>query len=102
MEFHERVETRWGESVRLVGNVDALGAWNLDYALRLHADDYTTDSPVWKVSTDLPWGEAIEYKFVKFDRDGRVTWEQGSNHFLVIPDAPCPVTTGLVEDRWRE
>ena len=102
VEFHELVETRWGESVRIVGNIDSLGAWNVDDALLLHAADYTAGNPVWKLQTVLPWGEAIEYKFVKVDGDGRVTWEGGPNHSLVIPDAPCPVTTGLVEDRWRD
>jgi glucoamylase len=101
MEFRELVETRWGETVRLVGNVDALGSWNVDDALLLAADDYTNDYPVWKVHADLPWGQVIEYKFVKVDEGGRVTWETGKNHMLVIPEAPCPVTTGLVEDRWR-
>jgi glucoamylase len=101
VEFHELVETRWGDSIRIVGNVDALGAWNVDDALMLHAADYTAGYPVWKVRTDLPWGRMIQYKFVKVDSAGRVTWEGGPNHMLVIPEASCPVTTGLVEDRWR-
>jgi glucoamylase len=99
--FHEVVETNWGETVKLVGNVGTLGNWNVDLAPALDPSEYSTEYPIWKIEADLPWGEVIEYKFVKVDPQGHVTWEQDPNHTLVIPEAPCPVETGLVEDRWR-
>lgn len=99
--FHELVETRWGETVKLVGNVGSLGDWDVDNALVMDPSDYSVQYPVWKAEADLPWGEVIEYKFVKVDSRGGVTWEQDPNHTLVIPEAPCPVETALVEDRWR-
>jgi glucoamylase len=102
VEFRELVETRWGESVRLVGNVAALGAWDVDDALLLTAQDYESGHPVWKVVADLPWGEVIEYKFVRVAEGGAVTWEGGANHMVVLPEGGCPVVPGLIEDRWRE
>lgn len=79
--FTERASTAWGESVFVVGNIPALGGWDPAKAIRLSSVGY----PDWSVRVSLPAGTAIEYKFIKVDGAGKVTWESGSSRQNTLP-----------------
>jgi alpha-amylase len=69
------VTTWYGQNVFLVGSIPALGNWDPSQALPLSAADY----PTWSVTVTLPAHTYFEYKFIKKDPDGTITWESGPN-----------------------
>lgn len=83
--FEERVETHYGQTVKLVGDAIALGRWQPGSGIPLDASDYTTDRPNWKVTLSLTPGKKIQYKYIVVDLDGSVTWESGPNHSYTVP-----------------
>ncbi|GAA4687089.1 carbohydrate-binding module family 20 domain-containing protein [Phytohabitans rumicis] len=89
--FGVNATTWWGQNVFVVGNVPALGSWNPANAVAMSAATY----PVWRATVDLPTGERFEYKYIKKDPDGTVTWEAGENHYYT-PTAPVSLL-----DTWR-
>ncbi|MBQ3794801.1 MAG: hypothetical protein II842_00700 [Butyrivibrio sp.] len=68
--------------VGLVGNCDALGNWNTSLAV---GPAFCPNYPTWTVSVSLPIGETIEFKAIKKDGNGNVTWENGNNHSYTVP-----------------
>ncbi|GAB7047689.1 carbohydrate-binding module family 20 domain-containing protein [Catenuloplanes indicus] len=73
--FNATVTTTWGTNVFVAGSVPALGSWNPAAAMPLSSAGY----PVWSGSVSLPPNTAIEYKYLKKDANGSVTWESGGN-----------------------
>ncbi|MGI5118195.1 carbohydrate-binding module family 20 domain-containing protein [Marinactinospora thermotolerans] len=94
--FHARVTTWYGQNVFVVGSVPQLGSWDTGRAVALSSADY----PVWKASVDIPEGTRLEYKYIKKDPDGRITWESDPNRARVAEAAGegCAVT---FSDTWR-
>lgn len=72
--------TVWGQDVYLVGSIAALGSWTPGAGVALSADSY----PVWSATVDLPAGTSFEYKYVKIDGSGKVTWESGANRSATV------------------
>ncbi|MBO0608031.1 carbohydrate-binding module family 20 domain-containing protein [Myceligenerans salitolerans] len=86
-------ETVWGQSVYLVGDRPELGSWTPSDGVALSAASY----PTWTGTVDLPAGTAFEYKYVKIDESGNVTWESGANRTATVgPDG----SLGL-NDAWK-
>lgn len=85
--FSERAQTSWGQSVKLVGSVDALGSWNPDNGISLDASSYTDANPIWTGTVNLSPGQTVQYKYVKVNGDGSVTWESDPNHSYSVPDS---------------
>lgn len=77
----------------MVGDVPALGGWNAGHALKLSPSAY----PVWKLDVALPASSTIQYKYVRKDAAGAVTWESGGNRSATAP------ASGRVarNDTWR-
>ncbi|WP_455711926.1 carbohydrate-binding module family 20 domain-containing protein [Streptomyces bobili] len=66
--------------------------WNTGSALKLDPASY----PVWKLPVDLPAGTSFEYKYIRKDASGNVTWESGANRTATLG------ATGLtLNDTWR-
>jgi len=65
--------TAWGQSVYVVGDVDALGKWDpgKGLALKMHGSG---KNATWTGSTSLPAGSPVQYKYVKWDGKG-ADWE---------------------------
>lgn len=107
--FQISAQTQKDESIGLVGSVPELGSWNVEHCVRMQTsgDRY----PRWWAEVDfgsLPAGTAsIEYKYVRFEKNGGVEWEAwGENRWvphetqlpsiLVVEDGsfgvlpPCP------------
>jgi len=91
--FGVTATTTWGESIRVVGNVAALGAWNPASGVALSSATY----PVWRGAVTLPAGTAVEYTYVRVDGSGNVTWESGSNRVATVPSSG----TLTLNDTWR-
>ncbi len=85
--------TSWGQSVYLVGDNAALGAWNPAAALPLSSAAY----PLWKLDVTLPAGTSFAYKYVRKDASGTVTWESGANRTATVPASGKVV----LNDTWR-
>ena len=79
--------TDYGTNVYLVGSVPELGNWNPSKAVGsfFNSTASIASYPTWFYDVSVPAGTTIEYKFVKIDGSGNVTWESGSNHVVTTP-----------------
>ncbi|MEV4492488.1 carbohydrate-binding module family 20 domain-containing protein [Micromonospora coxensis] len=91
--FNATVTTTFGQNVHVVGNIPALGSWNPANAVPLSSADY----PTWRATVTLPANTAVEYKYLKKNPDGSVTWESGSNRSFTTPAGG----TWTGNDTWR-
>lgn len=66
--------------------------------MKMSADDYTSSNPEWSVTVTLPVGTTFEYKFIKVESDGTVTWESDPNREYTVPECGSGET---VVDTWR-
>ncbi|MFE4749752.1 carbohydrate-binding module family 20 domain-containing protein [Streptomyces mirabilis] len=76
--FDEYASTTTGTDVYVVGSVAALGSWNTANAVKLSSSGY----PIWKADVSVPASTSIEYKYIKKDSSGNVTWESNANRTL--------------------
>lgn len=92
-------ETDYGTNVYLVGSVYELGSWDTANAVGplFNATESIASYPTWFYDVSVPAGTTIEFKFVKIDGDGNVTWESGSNHTYTVPSEG----TGEIEVNWQ-
>ncbi|GAA2580378.1 hypothetical protein GCM10010399_07670 [Dactylosporangium fulvum] len=91
--FNVSASTSWGQNVYLVGNVPALGSWNPANAIPMSSADY----PTWRATVVLPPNTAVEYKYIKKNPDGTITWESGGNRTFTTP--PTGIRTS--NDTWK-
>jgi alpha-amylase len=73
--FNENATTFWGQNVFVVGSIAELGSWNTNNAIALSAATY----PIWSGTATLPTNTYVEYKYIKKNPDGTITWESGAN-----------------------
>jgi alpha-amylase len=73
--FHETATTDLGTNVYVVGSVPSLGSWNTADAIPLSSASY----PTWSRLVIVPKSTTFQYKFLKKDASGNVTWESGAN-----------------------
>ncbi|MFE3601008.1 carbohydrate-binding module family 20 domain-containing protein [Streptomyces sp. NPDC059096] len=91
--FGVNATTTLGQNIYVTGNQSALANWNTGGALKLDPASY----PVWKLDVALPAGTTFEYKYLRKDAAGAVTWESGANRTATVP-ASGKVT---LNDTWR-
>ncbi|MFE2086105.1 carbohydrate-binding module family 20 domain-containing protein [Streptomyces sp. NPDC059460] len=92
--FGVNATTQLGQNIYVVGNQSALGNWNTDSALKLDPATY----PVWKLDVSMPAGTSFEYKYIRKDASGAVTWESGANRTATVPSTG---KVSLTSDVWR-
>lgn len=92
--FGVNATTQLGQNIYVVGNQSALGNWNTDSALKLDPATY----PVWKLDVSMPAGTSFEYKYIRKDASGAVTWESGANRTATVPSSG---KVSLTSDVWR-
>ncbi|MGN0352323.1 MAG: alpha-amylase family glycosyl hydrolase [Roseburia sp.] len=92
-------ETAYGTNVYLVGSVPELGSWDTSKAIGsfFNSTSSIASYPTWFYDVSVPAGTTIEYKFVKIDGSGNVTWESGSNHVVTTPSEG----TATVQVNWQ-
>ncbi|MEU9891189.1 carbohydrate-binding module family 20 domain-containing protein [Sphaerisporangium sp. NPDC051011] len=91
--FNADVTTAWGQNVFVVGNVPELGSWAPASAVPLSSATY----PIWRATVNLPANTAIQYKYIKKNSDGSVTWESDPNRAFTTPSTG----TTTRNDTWR-
>ncbi|PHH82914.1 hypothetical protein CDD82_4348 [Ophiocordyceps australis] len=97
--FKVLAPTEWGQNVKIVGNVGALGNWNPYKAVALDSSEYTPLTPVWKTTLSFTPGDGLEYKYIKVASNGAIEWEHDPNHTYTVPKT-C-ATTHLRTDAWQ-
>jgi hypothetical protein len=81
--FNIHCPTRVGESVAVVGSHPTLGSWDISQAQALQ----WSQGHIWTGSLTFAVQEApksLEYKAIFFGTDGKVSWEKGDNHQLLL------------------
>jgi alpha-amylase len=73
--FEEYAPTGSGTTVYVVGSITALGGWDTSKAVPLSSSGH----PIWSGAVNVPINTAFEYKFIKKDASGNVTWESNAN-----------------------
>ncbi|MEV4949975.1 carbohydrate-binding module family 20 domain-containing protein [Streptomyces sp. NPDC053755] len=79
--FQVNATTVLGQNIHVTGSHAALGNWSPAAAPKLDPTSY----PVWKLTVPLPAGTSFEYKYVRKDAAGNVTWESGANRVATVP-----------------
>lgn len=97
--FNALVTTTYGQTIKLAGSIDQLGAWAPASAIALNANQYTANNPLWSVTVSLPAGTVFQYKFINVASDGTVTWEADPNSSYTVP-VSC-ATTATVNGNWQ-
>ena len=86
--FKVLCETKFGETVWLVGSIPELQSWDVKNAIELRPVNYTLENPVWEsIDLVLPLDVQIEYKFFKIGYGEKTEWEQlphGVNHSVTF------------------
>lgn len=91
--FNEYATTYWGQNVFVVGSIPALGDWSPDQAVALSSANY----PTWSATIGLPAGTTFQYKYIKKNPDGSVTWESDPNRSYTTGTGG----TATINDTWR-
>ena len=95
--FHVQAETNYGENIYIVGNIPELGNWDPDNCTEALLNP---NYPEWFLPVSVPDGTQIEFKFIKKDSTGAITWESGENRVITSsPDSAGSVDTELYY--WR-
>ncbi|MEU9999744.1 carbohydrate-binding module family 20 domain-containing protein [Streptomyces sp. NPDC050848] len=81
--FAVTATTTSGQNIYVTGNRAELGNWAPSAALQLDPASY----PTWKLTVPLPAGTTFEYKYVRKDAAGNVTWESGANRVATVPSS---------------
>ncbi|WP_137989677.1 carbohydrate-binding module family 20 domain-containing protein [Streptomyces vilmorinianum] len=87
--FNVTATTSVGQNIYVTGNRAELGNWSPSAALKLDPAAY----PVWKLTVSLPAGTSFEYKYIRKDAAGNVTWESGANRVATVPPSGQVVLT---------
>lgn len=85
--------TNWGENVYIAGNCEELGNWNPEKAV---GPAVCPNYPIWTLTAYLPAGTNIEFKAIKKDANGNVTWQDGGNRTYSVPASG----TGQITINW--
>lgn len=73
--FNEYAPTTAGQDVYVVGSIAALGGWDTSKAVKLSSSGY----PLWSGAVSVPVNTSFEFKYLKKDSAGNVTWESNAN-----------------------
>ncbi|WP_369168842.1 carbohydrate-binding module family 20 domain-containing protein [Streptomyces sp. R28] len=91
--FNVTATTDWRTNVYVVGSLASLGSWNPADAIPLSSASY----PTWSKSVIVPKSTSFEYKFIKRNSSGTVTWESGTNRAYTAGSSSGYATT----DTWK-
>ncbi|WP_433174717.1 carbohydrate-binding module family 20 domain-containing protein [Actinoallomurus sp. CA-150999] len=91
--FNEYATTYYGQNVYVVGSIPALGDWAPGSAVALSSAGY----PTWSAAVSLPANTAFQYKYIKKNPDGSVTWESDPNRSYTTGSDG----TATINDSWR-
>ncbi|MFI3172926.1 MAG: carbohydrate-binding module family 20 domain-containing protein [Eubacteriales bacterium] len=78
----QNAETYYGQDIYISGNCEELGNWNTDLAA---GPAICPDYPTWSLLRYFDPGEVIEFKAIKKDGAGNITWQSGLNSTYTVP-----------------
>ncbi|KAH9476533.1 Alpha-amylase [Psilocybe cubensis] len=87
--FQETATTTFGQNIFLVGSISQLGSWAPASAIALSSASY----PVWTVTVSLPAGTTFQYKFIRKNTDGSITWESDPNRQATVGNSGTTTLT---------
>jgi len=96
--FNEAADTNLGTNIYVVGSIAALATWSPADARPLTWLSGTGTRGNWRATLTLPANTAVEYKYIKKDGAGAVTWESGANRTLTTGAGGTAMT---VNDSWK-
>ncbi len=79
VKFSVLCETKFGESLCLLGSTRELHAWDMAAPIELSSDNYTLERPIWETPSKVPMplNTQVEYKFLKrLPESKALAWEQ--------------------------
>ncbi len=77
--FHVNANTYFGENIYVVGNIPELGSWDTNNCSEaMMCPNY----PNWFLPISVPANTIIEFKFIRKDSYGNVTWESSNNRVI--------------------
>lgn len=82
--FKVNASTTWGQNVHVVGSLPELGSWDPAKAPEAMLNP---NYPEWFLPVAVPKATQFEFKFIKKDGSGNVTWEGGSNRVFTSPSS---------------
>ncbi|KAF1930170.1 carbohydrate-binding module family 20 protein [Didymella exigua CBS 183.55] len=97
--FNSKTTTVVGQTIKIAGSIAQLGSWDTSQAPALSASQYTSFNPLWTIAINLPAGTSFEYKFIKVESSGSVTYESGANRAYTVPNG-C-AGTATVDTTWK-
>ncbi|KAG9382628.1 Carbohydrate-binding module family 20 protein [Pyrenophora tritici-repentis] len=97
--FNSKATTSFGQTVKIAGSISQLGSWNTASAPALFASQYTSSNPLWTTTIKLPAGTSLEYKFIKVESSGSVTYESGANRAYTVPKGCASAVS--VDSTWK-
>lgn len=74
--FRVNTNTSYGDMIYVVGSIPELGNWDPDKCTEAMMNP---NYPEWFLPISLPADTTLEFKFIRKDANGNVTWESGSN-----------------------
>ncbi|NEB05809.1 carbohydrate-binding module family 20 domain-containing protein [Streptomyces sp. SID13726] len=87
--FNEYASTTTGQDVYVVGSVAALGGWDTSKAIKLSSSGY----PIWSGTASVPTNASFEFKYIKKDAAGNVTWESNANRAAATTSSGLTLNT---------
>ncbi|TFK33167.1 glycoside hydrolase [Crucibulum laeve] len=91
--FEENATTTLGQNIFLLGSISELGSWAPGSAVALSSASY----PVWKITVNIPAGVTFQYKFIRKESSGAVTWESDPNRQATTGTS----STQTLSSSWR-
>ena len=88
--FHVKASTNYGDNIYVVGSIPELGSWDTSKCTEaMLCPNY----PEWYLPVSVPANTTFQFKFIKKDSSGNVTWESASNRTVTSSSS----TTGVVD-----
>lgn len=82
--FKVNATTSWGQNVHVLGSIPELGGWDPAQAPEAMLNP---NYPEWFLPVSVPRNTSLQFKFIKKDGGGNVTWEGGSNRSFTSPSS---------------
>jgi glycosidase len=88
--------TNPGDYIFVTGNTVELGNWGTTFQTAV-GPMLTPNYPNWFLNVAVPAGQTVQFKFINIQANGKVIWENGSNHIYTVPASG----TGSVTVNWQ-
>ncbi|KAJ5042509.1 uncharacterized protein L3040_005052 [Drepanopeziza brunnea f. sp. 'multigermtubi'] len=98
VQFNVNASTYFGENLYVSGSSTDLGAWDLGNAIPMGAGGYTSERPLWSVSTYLPAGQTVDFKYVREQNCNQAPIFESQDRTLVVP--ACGSAAVVTDDAW--